>query len=312
MRVNHGSVNSEPTVADSAEGTVPRESPNQSVLDLSSEAQPRPFQRNPLQMALGRYYYSIRRYGLWYLSNNKLASERTAGSVQRRDMSHQAATHATPLLRSLRGVDVQLQLNKVHNLRLAIARLDGVIVHPGETLSLWKVIGKPPRRKGYKPGMVLVNGGFKAGVGGGLCQLSNLIYWLTLHTPLTVTERYRHQYDVFPDSNRTLPFGSGATISYNYIDLQICNHTDEDFNLRLHLSESELVGTWFTTRPLSYHYVVYEKNPCITQETGGRYIRHNEIWKDTINESEHCVESERVTHNHALMMYSPLLPAAEG
>ena len=49
--------------------------------------------------------------------------------------------------------------------------------------------------------------------GGGLCQLSNLIYWMTLHTPLTITERYRHSYDVFPDSNRTQPFGSGEPAS---------------------------------------------------------------------------------------------------
>lgn len=40
-------------------------------------------------------------------------------------------------------------------------------------------------------------------VGGGLCQLSNLIFWMTFHTPLTVTERYRHSHDVFPDANRT-------------------------------------------------------------------------------------------------------------
>ena len=69
--------------------------------------------------------------------------------------------------------------------------------------------------------MVLHYGSFQTGIGGGLCQLSNLIYWMTLHTPLTVTERYRHSFDVFPDSRRTQPFGSGATCSYNYLDLQI-------------------------------------------------------------------------------------------
>ena len=45
--------------------------------------------------------------------------------------------------------------------------------------------------------MVLHYGSFQTGIGGGLCQLSNLIYWMTLHTPLTVTERYRHSFDVF-------------------------------------------------------------------------------------------------------------------
>ena len=30
------------------------------------------------------------------------------------------------------------------------------------------------------------------------CQLANLIYWMTVHTPLTVVERHRHGYDVSP------------------------------------------------------------------------------------------------------------------
>ncbi|MFJ8513275.1 VanW family protein [Lysinibacillus xylanilyticus] len=49
----------------------------------------------------------------------------------------------------------------------------------------------------------------KTGVGGGICQLANLLYWMALHTPLIVTERHHHSFDPFPDSGRTLPFGSG-------------------------------------------------------------------------------------------------------
>ena len=59
--------------------------------------------------------------------------------------------------------------------------------------------------------------------GGRPVQMTNLLYWMTLHTPLTVTERWRHGYDVFPDSNRTQPFGSGATCFYNYMDLMVRN-----------------------------------------------------------------------------------------
>ena len=54
-----------------------------------------------------------------------------------------------------------------------------------------------------------------------------------LHTPLTVTERWRHGYDVFPDSNRTQPFGSGATCFYNYMDLMVRNDTPDTWRLVL-------------------------------------------------------------------------------
>ena len=46
-------------------------------------------------------------------------------------------------------------------------------------------------------------------IGGGLCQLSNLIFWMTLHTPLTVVERYRHSHDVFPDATVPSPSAAG-------------------------------------------------------------------------------------------------------
>ena len=85
---------------------------------------------------------------------------------------------------------MQYQYNKITNLRLAAARLDGVVLRPGETFSYWRLIGRPSRRKGYLDGIVLFCGTFRPGVGGGLCQL-------------TVVERYRHSYDVFPDCGRT-------------------------------------------------------------------------------------------------------------
>ncbi len=201
------------------------------------------------------------------------------------------------------------QHNKVINLRIALKQLNGLLLQPGETFSYWKTIGKPNRRKGYVEGMVLFYGTFKPGIGGGLCQLSNLLYWITLHTPLTVTERHRHSYDVFPDSNRTQPFGSGATCAYNYLDLQIRNDTSEPYQLHVYLSDDQLIGEWrAATRPL-YRYEVFEKDHRFTQEYWGGYVRHNTIYRRVLNRDGECIDEEYVTENHALTMYSPLLEA---
>jgi len=156
-------------------------------------------------------------------------------------------------------VAMRLQHNKVKNLTIASRRLNGLMVKPGETFSFWRRIGNPTRRKGYVEGMVLFYGNVTAGVGGGLCQLSNLIYWMALHTPLTVTERHRHSYDVFSDSGRTQPFGSGATCAYNYLDLQIKNETDRPYQLIVYLTDTHLVGEWRSTTPSLRRYEVYEK-----------------------------------------------------
>lgn len=179
----------------------------------------RPKVRSELRIKLGGAYYSFKRYLFWLFGGVKFARR------ENRLLAYDCFTHQTPMLRKLKDVDMYLQYNKIVNLKNAISELNNVTIHPGETFSFWKLVGKPSKRKGYLDGMILRNGTFKAGIGGGLCQLSNLIFWIASHTPLTVTERHRHSYDVFPDSNRTQPFGSGATCFYNYGDLMIKNNT---------------------------------------------------------------------------------------
>jgi vancomycin resistance protein VanW len=262
----------------------------------------RPKQRSRIRLLAGKFYHTIRRYIYWYTGTSKFAQ-----SYNMNLLPNIAFEHKTPLLRKLKDVDMWMQYNKVENLKLALKRLNGIVIRPGETFSYWRLIGRPSRRKGYKEGMVLYYGGFKAGIGGGLCQLSNLIYWMTLHTPLIVVERYRHSYDVFPDVNRLQPFGSGATCVYNYRDLQIYNSTDRDYQLHLTLDEEYLQGEWRTTEDPETVYKVYENKHWITHEFWGGYIRNNMIHRKTLDRTGNELKDEYISENHAIMMYSPLL-----
>ncbi|MCL2171305.1 MAG: VanW family protein [Defluviitaleaceae bacterium] len=222
-------------------------------------------------------------------------------------MPHEHFAHQTPLFRQLKDVDMYLQYNKVENLKIALPRISGVILHPGETLSYWRLIGRPTRRKGYLPGMILDSGRFLAGVGGGLCQLSNLIFWMALHTPLTITERHRHGYDVFPDADRTQPFGSGATCYWNYGDLMLRNDTPHQFQLLLNLTDTHLAGRWCADIPLDYRYEIYEKDHAIQSHFWGN-TRHNAIWRKKFDFDNNLLYDEPIAENHAIMMYPPFLP----
>ncbi|MFF2887316.1 VanW family protein [Paenibacillus sp. NPDC057967] len=264
----------------------------------------KPIKRSKARIMAGTAYYRFRRHLAWRFSGKKYA--RTISTMS---LPHRISSHQTPLLRRLKDVDMTMQYNKIKNLKIALQRLNGIILSPGETFSYWKLIGKPTRRKGYVEGMILHYGSFKSGVGGGLCQLSNLLYWITLHTPLTVIERHRHSYDVFPDSNRTQPFGSGATCAYNYLDLQIYNATDTPYQLFLNLTDEHLAGEWRCNELPLYHYEVYEREHRMSQEYWGGYTRHNQIYRRVMNLSRECVADELVAENKALMMYEPLLEA---
>jgi vancomycin resistance protein VanW len=262
----------------------------------------RPIPRSPLRLRLGKWAYTSLRYMEWMFGGVKFARKRSVTSLP-----HPMMTHMTPLLRNLSNTDMWLQHNKIVNLKVAVPRLNGIMLRPGETLSYWKILGKPTRRKGYVDGMILYCGKVRTGVAGGLCQLSNLIYWMTLHTELTVTERHRHSYDVFPDASRTQPFGSGATCSYNYRDLRIKNNTSVSYQLRLSLDGECLRGSWYAEEPSRYRYKVKEKDHAITSEPWGGYVRHNVLYRDVYTIDGDWLREEEITENHALMMYSPLL-----
>ena len=183
--------------------------------------------------------------------------------------------HRSVLLRELAGLDMQLQHNKVVNLRLAVATLDGRILRPGQRLSFWRLVGKPTARRGFLEGLVLNEGRLTAGVGGGLCQLTNLIHWMTIHTELTVVERWRHSYDVFPDNGRTVPFASGSTCSYPSLDLQIENRTTTSYRLGLRVGAIDLEGAWTADYAPRQTYQVYEAAHLITNDGPGVHYRRN-------------------------------------
>ena len=265
-------------------------------------ALPKPKRRSSLRLWLGKNVYTCLRYFLWLMGGISFARQ------TKKPLEHIIFTHATPLIRPLKDVDMYLQHNKIVNLRIAAKKLDGVTLAPGEVFSFWKTVGKPTRRKGYLEGMVLLNGSFYPGIGGGLCQMSNLIYWLTLHTPLTVLERHRHDYDVFPDVERTQPFGSGATCFYNYGDLMIRNDTPRTYRLQIEVSGQELTGLWQSDLPPGFTYQVYEKEHMIRQEYWGGYSRHNVLFRKKYDMMGDVVDDEYVVENHALMMYPPFLP----
>ncbi|MCX6799633.1 MAG: VanW family protein [Candidatus Falkowbacteria bacterium] len=209
--------------------------------------------------------------------------------------------HQSVLRRKLGDSDLNLQEQKIINLRQAIPLLNGVVIKPGRIFSLWHIIGKPTIDNGYVDGMLLSNGKIIEGLGGGLCQLSNFIYWLFLHAPVKTIERHHHSMDVFPDSGRVLPFGSGATILYNFIDLKVKNISAHPLQLKIWLTDTHLKGQIVSPYSIPEKIHVFEKNHFFVKR-GKQYFRYNEIYKE-IKIAGKTVKSEKITTNFAPILY---------
>lgn len=231
------------------------------------------------------------------------ASLRFTSEFETRDLPFSCKKHQSLLRRRLGNSDPELQENKVQNLKIACPTIDGILIGPGQTFSFWRHVGEATIEKGYCEGMQLSRGEVVRGVGGGLCQLANLLYWMALHTPLEIAERHHHSFDPFPDEHRVLPFGSGAGVFYNYIDLRFYNPTDITFQLRLWLTGEHLKGAIYSSEETPYSYHVFEKNHRFTSENNKNY-RDNEIWREMFDRrTGNRVAEEMLVKNHAEVKY---------
>lgn len=214
--------------------------------------------------------------------------------------------HKSLMRRKLGEVDPRLQENKANNLGLATKKVDGVIIQPGQTFSFWQLVGACTRRKGYLEGLIIKGGQPDKGIGGGMCQFTNLIHWLVLHSPLTIVEHHHHnQYDLFPDYNRQIPFGTGTSIMHNYLDYVFTNPTDQAFQLLTKTDDTYLCGELRCQKPLPYSYKIVEKEAGFSKQ-GEDYYRTNRIYRITIDKvSGQYIKQEHLISNYAKVMYDP-------
>ena len=261
----------------------------------------KPIHRSFLRSFVGKEYYIFKRKLRWYFGNQKFAKNKT--NIVYKNSIYK---HKSLILRPLKDVDMYLQENKRENLRIAIAHLNQIEIKPQETFSIWRLVGKPNKKKGYLEGLVLKSGSIDKDIGGGLCQLGNLLFWVFAHSPLTISERHRHGYDVFPDVNRKVPFGAGATLSYNHIDLQVKNETNNHFIIKLWLDKTHLNGELFSRDKIETKFSIEERNHIMKQQLWGGYSRHNQIYQLVKKENE-LINERLIVENHAIMMYTPFI-----
>ncbi len=208
--------------------------------------------------------------------------------------------------RTLGNVDPALQENKAVNLGLAAPKVTGVLIRPGEEFSFWRLVGPCREQDGYKTGLVIAKGVPGKGIGGGMCQFTNLIHWLVLHSPLTITEHHHHDgVDLFPDHNRQIPFGTGTSIFYNYVDYRFRNDTDNTFQLIVSTDDAYLCGELRAEKPLCVKYHIKTEGERFVREADGVY-RLGRIWRETVDvRTGNVIARECIKENHAKLMYEP-------
>lgn len=239
-------------------------------------------------------------------SGKKIAKQKLSS-----EMPYIVKGHRSTILRKLKGVDIKLQENKAVNLKIAGDKINHITIKPGETFSFWKTVGNPSKKHGYLEGLTISCGNIGKSVGGGLCQLANLIHWLVINSPLEVVELHHHSDAIFPDSNRRVPFGTGTSIFYKNVDYRFKNTSDQTVQMIIWQESGELLGELRSEKPFPYKYRIIEEGHFFSKEED-EYFRNSMVYRLVMNSENEIIKKELLLKNHSKVLYDySLIPQEE-
>lgn len=211
--------------------------------------------------------------------------------------------HSSILLRAVPDHLMPLQHNKVRNIELGCAGMDRLLLEPGEVFSFCALVGRTSYRRGFVDGLEMHDGRMLGAPGGGLCQLANLVFWMALHLDLEILERHRHGLDLFPDDGRTVPFGMGATVFYNYRDLRFRNSLSQPLLLRTTIDPPRLRGAFYSDRELPFRVEILELMHRFTRDDQGAVWRENRVAKRITGSDGKAPRVSQIAHNRGRVCY---------
>ncbi len=148
---------------------------------------------------------------------------------------------------------------KVHNLRLGATRVEKFHIYPNQLFSFWKAVGTPTTQNGFQDSRGIVGGKLELQSGGGLCQLSGLIYQMSLMAGLKIVERHNHSLDIYSEDERFTPLGSDATVVYAYKDLRIINSSDSPISFQFEISDDLITGKLVSEKLIEERELLFER-----------------------------------------------------
>ena len=151
--------------------------------------------------------------------------------------------------------------NKVINITRGASLLNQNLIAPNGYWSFWQRIHRPSSSNGFLLGRNLINGELLAHTGGGLCQLSSMVYHLALLAGLTIVERHSHSIDIYEEDQRFTPLGADATVVWGFKDLRLYNPYPFAVSLQFIVKNGELIGELHADTHLKQRLVQFECEP---------------------------------------------------
>lgn len=170
--------------------------------------------------------------------------------------------------------------NRNHNISITCEKINGLILENGETFSFNGFIGERTAASGYEVAGVIENGQSAQAYGGGICQVSSMIYQSVIKSDLEVVERHPHMW---PSTYATV--GTDAAVDWGNQDFSFTNNSGYPIALSAYWDPS----TSYVTVAIYGHllpdgeYILFEGETISTNPAGVAYIANGDLPVGTTN-----------------------------
>ncbi len=124
---------------------------------------------------------------------------------------------------------------RVENIHRIAALMDGLLVEPGQTVSVNAVVGPRTRKNGFVAAPSIEDGEMVDTVGGGVSQFATTFFNAIFHAGYDIIERQPHSY-WFP----RYPMGHEATLSWPKPDIVFKNDSDAGLLIKTSVSKTSV------------------------------------------------------------------------
>lgn len=166
--------------------------------------------------------------------------------------------------------------NRIHNIKIATAKFNGMLIAPDEEFSFNQALGEVGPAQGYLPELVIKNNKTVPEYGGGVCQVSTTMFRAAVYSGLEITERKSHAYPV----KYYNPQGFDATVYLPSPDLKFKNNTGNWILIQAKIKDNNLTFEFYG-KDDGRKVIVKGPYQYDFQEDGSMKARlEEEVWKN--------------------------------
>jgi vancomycin resistance protein YoaR len=139
--------------------------------------------------------------------------------------------------------------SRIQNITTASQRFHGLLVAPGETLSMVEALGDISLDTGYAEALIIYGDRTINGVGGGVCQVSTTLFRAVFYGGYQIDERHPHAYRVaYYEQGRGSPGpGLDATVFAPLVDFRFTNDSPYWLLMETYIYGNQLLWKFYST-----------------------------------------------------------------